>query len=82
MRNFHKPVLSLILLSLLGGAVGVGAGALATAIYAQAKGWQVVIPPLAWGGGFGAALAIGALAGLVPAIRAARLSPTEALWSV
>ena len=71
-----------ILLSLLGGAVGVGAGALATAIYAQAKGWQVVIPALAWGGGLGAALAIGALAGLVPAIRAARLSPTEALWSV
>jgi putative ABC transport system permease protein len=71
-----------ILLSLLGGAVGVAAGALATTIYAQAKGWQVVIPPLAWGGGLGAALAIGALAGLVPAIRAARLSPTEALWSV
>ncbi len=71
-----------ILLSLVGGVVGVAAGALATAIYAQAKGWQVVIPLLAWGGGLGAALAIGALAGLVPAIRAARLSPTEALWSV
>jgi len=71
-----------ILLAVIGGAVGVGVGALATAFYASAKGWAVVIPLLAWGGGFGAALLIGALAGLVPAIRAARMSPTEALWRV
>jgi putative ABC transport system permease protein len=60
----------------------VALGALATAFYAEAKGWTVVIPPLAWGGGFGAALVIGAAAGLVPALRAARLSPTQALWSL
>jgi putative ABC transport system permease protein len=71
-----------ILLALLGGAAGVAAGALATAIYASAKGWATVIPVLAWGGGLGAALAIGAIAGLLPALRAARLSPTEALRSV
>jgi putative ABC transport system permease protein len=71
-----------ILLSLVGGAVGVALGVAATAIYAHTKGWAVVIPPLAWGGGLGAALAIGALAGLLPALRAARMSPTEALWSV
>jgi putative ABC transport system permease protein len=71
-----------ILLALGGGAVGVAAGALATAIYASAKGWAIVIPTLAWAGGFGAALAIGAVAGLVPALRAARLSPTEALRTV
>ncbi len=71
-----------ILLALGGGAVGVAAGALATAIYAQTKGWTIVIPTLAWAGGFGAALLIGAVAGLVPALRAARLSPTEALRTV
>jgi putative ABC transport system permease protein len=71
-----------ILLALLGGAVGVGAGALATALYADAKGWTIVIPALAWGGGLAAALLIGALAGLLPALRAARLSPTEALWTI
>ena len=71
-----------ILLSLLGGAVGVTAGALATAVYASTKSWTVVIPTLAWAGGLAAALAIGALAGLLPAIRAARLSPTEALRTV
>jgi putative ABC transport system permease protein len=71
-----------VLLAMAGGAVGVGAGALATAIYASAKGWAVVIPAAAWAGGIGAALAIGAIAGLLPALRAARMSPTQALWAI
>jgi putative ABC transport system permease protein len=71
-----------ILLALGGGAVGIATGALATAIYASTKGWAIVIPTLAWAGGFGAALVIGAVAGLLPALRAARLSPTEALQTV
>jgi putative ABC transport system permease protein len=71
-----------ILLSLAGGIAGDILGGAATAIYANAKGWPVVIPPQAWAGGIAAALLIGALAGLLPAIRAARLSPTEALWTV
>jgi ABC-type antimicrobial peptide transport system permease subunit len=64
---------------LLGGAAGIAAGALATGIYASVKHWAIVIPALAWAGGAGAAIAIGAIAGLLPALRAARLSPTEAL---
>jgi putative ABC transport system permease protein len=71
-----------ILLSLLGGAVGVGAGALATVIYASTKGWAIDVPPVAWIGGFAAAVVIGAVAGLLPALRAARLSPTDALRTV
>jgi putative ABC transport system permease protein len=71
-----------ILLALAGGAVGVGAGALATALYATTKGWATVIPAAAWAGGITAALLIGAAAGLLPALRAARLSPTQALWSL
>jgi putative ABC transport system permease protein len=71
-----------ILLAVLGGGVGVTAGALATAVYATTKHWATVIPALAWGGGLGAALAIGAIAGLLPALRAARMSPTEALRTV
>jgi len=68
-----------VLLAGLGGAAGVALGATSTAVYDLVKGWSVVIPPVAWAGGFGAALAIGAAAGLLPALRAARLSPTEAL---
>ncbi|MFC0040768.1 ABC transporter permease [Actinomadura rayongensis] len=68
-----------IMLAVLGGVVGVAAGAAATAVYAGAKGWTVVVPAEAWAGGLGSALLIGAVAGLVPALRAARLAPTEAL---
>ena len=71
-----------ILLGLLGGAVGVALGAVSTAVYAHTKGWATVIPTEAWVGGIGASLIIGAVAGLIPALRAARLSPTQALWSV
>ncbi len=71
-----------MVLALLGGAVGVGLGAAAIAVYAHTQHWATVIPPLAWGGGLASALAIGAIAGLLPAIRAARLSPTQALWSM
>jgi putative ABC transport system permease protein len=71
-----------ILLSLAGGVIGVIAGAAATAAYARVHRETVVIPAQAWAGGLAAALLIGALAGLLPAIRAARLSPTQALWSI
>ena len=71
-----------ILLALAGGITGVAVGAAATAIYAHAKHWPTTIPAQAWAGGLAAAIIIGALAGLLPAIRAARLSPTQALWSI
>jgi putative ABC transport system permease protein len=71
-----------MLLALLGGAVGVALGAAATAVYAHTQHWATVIPPLGWAGGLASALAIGAIAGLLPAIRAARMSPTQALWAM
>jgi putative ABC transport system permease protein len=71
-----------ILLSLGGGAGGVILGATATAIYARTHSEAVVIPPEAWAGGLAAALVIGVLAGLLPAIRAARLSPVQSLLTI
>jgi putative ABC transport system permease protein len=57
-------------------------GAAATVVYAVCEGAQVVIPSYALYGGVGAALVIGAIAGVYPSMRAARLSPTEALRTV
>ena len=71
-----------VLLSGLGGVAGVVLGALITLVYTQAQGLPLVLPPEAVAGGLGAATLTGAVAGLYPALRAARLAPTEALGSV
>ena len=72
-------LLEALLLSAIGGVAGVGLGAAVTAAWATRQGWRIVIPPEALIGGLVAAILIGAIAGLYPAIRAARLAPTEAL---
>jgi putative ABC transport system permease protein len=71
-----------LLLALAGGLAGVVLGAAVTAAYAAGRGWSVVVPTPAMAGGVLAALAIGAVAGLYPALRAARLAPTDALRTV
>ncbi|ALJ19706.1 ABC transporter permease [Microbacterium sp. No. 7] len=68
-----------ILLAIIGGMAGVLTGVVATAVYAASKGWTIVIPAQAWAGGIGCAILIGALAGIVPAIRASRMPPAVAL---
>jgi putative ABC transport system permease protein len=68
-----------LLLAALGGGAGVAAGTLATWIVALQRGWRPLVPPGAVWAGLGAAVLIGALAGLYPAQRAARLAPTDAL---
>ncbi|MET9670285.1 ABC transporter permease [Streptomyces sp. NPDC006475] len=72
-------VVESLMLSGLGGLAGVGLGVLATAVYATTGGMPWTVPAWAMGGGAGATLAIGSLAGLYPAVRAARMSPTLAL---
>ncbi len=68
-----------LLLSLVGGLAGTVIGTAATSAYALTQHSSLLIPPQALYGGITAALAIGVIAGLYPAGRAARLSPTEAL---
>jgi putative ABC transport system permease protein len=66
-------------LSGLGGAIGVLLGMAATAAYSISQHWPAVFPPLALAGGVGIAIVLGVLAGVYPAMRAARLTPTTAL---
>jgi putative ABC transport system permease protein len=67
------------LLAAIGGITGLVMGAIATLIYALAQGEPWVVPAYALVAAPAAGLAIGMLAGLYPASKAARLSPTEAL---
>jgi putative ABC transport system permease protein len=71
-----------LLLSLLGGGVGIVLGSAVTAVYATAQGWPTVVPTWAVAGALAAAVIIGGVAGLYPAIRAARVAPTEALAAI
>lgn len=68
-----------LLLSGLGGAAGALLGAAATAGVSLARDWPAAVPWAAMGAGLASALLIGAIAGLYPAVRAARLDPTVAL---
>jgi putative ABC transport system permease protein len=71
-----------LLLSAFGGVAGATLGALATAAYAATQSWTAVVPPLGLAGGIGAAVITGVVAGSYPAVRAARLAPTDALRTV
>ena len=70
-----------LILAGLGGVAGVVLGTIITVLYASNRGWDTAIPWYVPIGGITAAVAIGAVAGLYPAMRAARLAPTEALRS-
>lgn len=70
-----------VLLAALGGTVGVVLGATITKLYADGRGWTFSVPPLGLLGGVAVSLAVGAIAGLYPAVRASRLAPAEAVRS-
>jgi len=68
-----------LVLSAIGGLLGVALGVIGTVLYAHATAIPVVIPFAAAAAALGSALAVGAVAGVYPAARAARLAPAEAL---
>jgi putative ABC transport system permease protein len=68
-----------MLIAVAGGVAGVLAGSAVTAVYASVRHWQIAIPATALLSGVAVSAAVGTLAGIYPAVRAARLTPTEAL---
>jgi putative ABC transport system permease protein len=66
-------------LSVLGAIGGLAGGFAVVVVVADAHAWTVALPAKAPLLGAAAAVAVGVLAGLYPALRAARLSPTDAL---
>ena len=68
-----------VLLALLGGVLGVLLGVGVTVGYAWVQDTVVSVPVSTVAAGVGAALVVGALAGLSPASRAARLNPADAV---
>jgi putative ABC transport system permease protein len=71
-----------LLLALAGGVLGIIAGIGITIGLATVRNWSITIPAIAVWGALGAAIVVGATAGLYPAVRAARLSPTDALRTI
>jgi putative ABC transport system permease protein len=72
-------VVEAVVLAALGGFAGILLGSAVTAVYAASRGWTLAVPIAALAGGVLVALAVGAVAGLYPAARAARLAPAEAV---
>ena len=70
-----------LLLAGIGGALGCIIGTLITAVVATVSGWLFVMPLYVVAAGLAVTVVIGAVAGLYPAVRAARTPPTAALNS-
>ncbi len=72
-------LLEAVVHAMVGGATGVAGGVAVTVVAARVQSWDVAVPTQAWIGGFAVAVAVGVLAGVAPAVRAARLDPVAAL---
>jgi putative ABC transport system permease protein len=70
-----------VVLALLGGLGGAALGLAITVGYAAERGWPTALPGPALAAGIAASVLIGGIAGLYPARRASRVSPTAALAS-
>jgi putative ABC transport system permease protein len=81
-RRLHiamQFVAEAVVLAGLGGVGGALAGGFATTVYAASRHWDAVVPWPVLLAAIGLGVVIGGLAGLYPALRAARLAPAEAL---
>jgi len=68
-----------VLISILGGAIGIAFGFGLSWIIASAAGWSTIVTATSVAVAFGVSVGIGLLFGSYPAMQAARLDPIEAI---
>jgi len=68
-----------VLISILGGVIGILFGLTLSKIIASAAGWSTVVTTASIAVAFGVSVGIGLLFGIYPAVQAAKLDPIEAI---
>ena len=68
-----------VLISILGGLIGIAFGFTLSQVIAKAAGWSTVVTATSIGVAFGVSVGIGLLFGIYPAVQAAKLDPIEAI---
>ncbi len=68
-----------VLISILGGLIGIAFGFSLSRIIAAAAGWSTVVTATSIGVAFGVSVGIGLVFGIYPAVQAAKLDPIEAI---
>jgi ABC-type antimicrobial peptide transport system permease subunit len=76
---FVQVLAEVMVVTVIGGAAGLALGTALTGVVAYFMKLPAVVTPLVAGIALVTAVAVGFLAGIFPAVRAARLSPVEAL---
>jgi putative ABC transport system permease protein len=68
-----------VLISIVGGLIGILFGFTLSQVIAKAAGWSTVVTATSIGVAFGVSVGIGLLFGIYPAVQAAKLDPIEAI---
>jgi len=72
-------LLESVLISIAGGAVGIGFGYFLSWLIAAAAEWKTIVTPSSIAIAFGVSVAVGVVFGIYPARQASRVDPIEAL---
>jgi putative ABC transport system permease protein len=68
-----------VMISIVGGLIGIGFGFTLSRLIASAAGWSTVVTTSSIAVAFGVSVFIGLLFGIYPAVQAAKLDPIEAI---